>query len=104
MIEAMAAAGARLSELVQGFEEYPQILTNVRVSHKTDFSEFPEIIDIIEAVKHRLGEGGRIDVRYSGTEPVARVMVEGRDRAEIEEIAGKVASTIAKYLGSDQKA
>ncbi len=104
MLEAMAAAGSRLSELVQGFEEYPQILTNVRVAHKTDFAEFPEIIDAVQTAARRLGDEGRIDVRYSGTEPVARVMVEGRDRKLIEEIAGRVASTIAKHLGPDQKA
>ena len=102
MIEAIVAADAPLSKLVQGFEEFPQILTNVRVSRKADFAEFPEIIGVMAEIKRQLGGAGRLDVRYSGTEPVARVMVEGRDRAEIEALAQRMSAAIAKYLGTDQ--
>jgi len=99
MIEAMAGSAAPLSELVRGFKEFPQILTNVRVSRKADFAEFPEITETMAEVKRKLGESGRLDVRYSGTEPLARVMIEGQDRAEIEGLARRMADVIAKYLG-----
>ena len=61
--------------------EFPQTLVNVRVRRKPDFAEFPEIMAAVEVVKANVGRDGRIDLRYSGTEPLARVMVEARDRA-----------------------
>ncbi|MQY61611.1 hypothetical protein GH153_07250 [bacterium] len=62
--------------------------------------QFPEIINAKEEIEKRLGDSGRLNVRYSGTEPVARVMIEGQDRGEIEDYASQMASVISKYLGS----
>lgn len=98
MAEAMIARGTPLSGLVAGWEEYPQILLNVRVARKAAFDEFPEIPRAFGEIRDALGANGRLDLRYSGTEPLARVMVEGRDRGEIEKHANRLAAILRKYL------
>jgi phosphoglucosamine mutase len=99
MLQVMLSSGASLGELTVGLREFPQILRNVRVREKTDFKQFPEIIRTMEEIKAELAGAGRIDVRYSGTEPLARVMVEGEDQDRIETLAGRMTSVIKKYLG-----
>jgi phosphoglucosamine mutase len=99
MLEAMAVSGASLSELASGFEEYPQVLRSVRVGRKEEFSLYPEIAEAMENVVAELGEAGRLNVRYSGTEPVARIMVEGPDRDRIEKHARQLADAIVRHLG-----
>jgi phosphoglucosamine mutase len=99
MLEAMLQAGAPFSELVGGLKEFPQVLENVRVREKTDFSGFPEIIQVMDEVRAQLAGAGRLDVRYSGTERLARVMIEGEEKAQIEELARRMTNVIAKYLG-----
>ncbi len=99
MLEVMVAHQAPLSELVKDFEEYPQILVNVRVSRKDDFNQFPEIASAIEEIKNNMGDSGRLFLRYSGTEPVARIMIEGEEKAKIETYANKIARLIEQYLG-----
>jgi phosphoglucosamine mutase len=99
MLEAILTSGAPLSELVKGLKEFPQILQNVWVREKADFHLFPEIIQVMDEVKAQLVGVGRLDVRYSGTEPLARVMVEGEEKAQIEELARRMTDVIAKYLG-----
>jgi phosphoglucosamine mutase len=99
MAEAMAAARAPLSELVAGWTEFPQVLLNVRVARKAAFDEFPEIARACHEVRDALGPEGRLDLRYSGTEPLARIMVEGRDRGDIERHAKRLAAVLKGYLG-----
>ena len=100
ILEAMAAHNIPLSRLVEDFEEYPQLLVNVRVAKKLDFNQFPEIMNTMEDIKNKLGDSGRLNVRYSGTEPVARIMIEGQDRSEIEDYTYKMAHIIEKHLGT----
>jgi len=99
MLEVLATTDLPLSKLVEDFTEFPQILTNVRVNEKISFSEFPEIIQVMEEVKSCLQGTGRLEVRYSGTEPLARIMVEGRDKKQIEQYARQISGVITKYLG-----
>lgn len=99
MVEVMAARQVPLSELIAGFTEFPQILANVHVKQKVDFKKFPEIIRIMEEIREELGDIGRLDVRYSGTEPLARVMVEGKDGDEIRHFARRMTEVISKHLG-----
>lgn len=99
MLEVMVSHNASLSELIKDFKEYPQILTNVRVARKEDFSQFPEIKNTIKEIRDKLGDLGRLHLRYSGTEPVARIMIEGKDRDQIENQAQKIAGLIEQYLG-----
>lgn len=99
MVEAMVARGRGLAELVRDYREYPQTLLNVRVGRKVDFREFPEIGRAVETVRERLGDDGRLDLRYSGTEPLARVMVEAGDQELVDSCARHVADAVRKHLG-----
>ena len=98
ILEVMAAKDAPLSKLVEEYQEFPQVLLNVRVKTKTDFHQFPEIMDKMNEIEEKLGASGRLHVRFSGTEPLARIMIEGQHQAEIEDYAQQVAGLIAKHL------
>jgi phosphoglucosamine mutase len=100
MLEAIATENAPLSRLVEDFKEYPQILVNVQVGKKTDFHKFPEIIKTTEEIERQLGGTGRLNLRYSGTEPLARIMIEGTDKEQIQHYARQMADVISKHLGS----
>jgi len=99
MLEVMIHRELPLSQLVNGLEEFPQVLLTVDVCRKEDFKAFPEIKDMMENIQKSLGSRGRLNVRYSGTEPVARIMIEGEDRKKISEMADQLAQVITKYLG-----
>ncbi len=99
ILEVMAANNTPLSKLVEEYQEFPQVLLNVRVKRRIDISQFPEIVDKMNEIKQKLGESGRLHVRFSGTEPLVRIMIEGQGRAEIEDYAQQVASLVAKQLG-----
>ncbi|HMA54106.1 MAG TPA: phosphoglucosamine mutase, partial [Acidobacteriota bacterium] len=99
MLEVMTERGATLASLVQGLVEFPQTLVNVRVRRKPDFSELPEVMAAVDVVRGHLGRDGRIDLRYSGTEPLARIMVEARDRATVDSCATLVAETVRRRIG-----
>ena len=103
MLEAIVTHDIPLSRLVEDFEEFPQVLVNVQVQRKENFNQFPEIVDTIEKVQHRLGDSGRMNVRNSGTEPKVRIMIEGQDRKKIEEYAHQIAKVIEKYLGKNKE-
>ncbi len=98
MLEVMLNKEAPLSQLVNEFEEFPQVLLNVDVSKKEDFSAYSEIKNTMDRIKKSLGSKGRLNVRYSGTESVARIMIEGEDRKKISEMADQLAQVITKYL------
>ena len=92
-------AGRPLSEQLAGFERYPQLLRNVRVGEKPDLETLPRVVAARDAVIGELGESGRLVLRYSGTEPLVRIMIEGRDRAQIERLAEGLAAVLAAELG-----
>ena len=98
MAEAMLSRGTTLAVLVAGLEELPQVLLSIRVARKAPFEDFPEIGRTMAEISGALGGNGRLDLRYSGTEPVARIMVEGKDKDAIERHADRLASVLAKYL------
>lgn len=98
------AAGARsegrsLSERLGELVRYPQVLVNVRVDRKEPFDTLPEVVRTVRRIEERLGEEGRLLLRYSGTEPLARVMIEGPEQAEIEALAEELAAVIDSALG-----
>jgi phosphoglucosamine mutase len=93
-------AGRPLSELLAGFRRYPQILRNVRVARKPDLASLPRVAAAVRAVEERLGDDGRLVLRYSGTEPLARVMIEGPDQPSIEAMAGELAGAIQDEIGA----
>jgi phosphoglucosamine mutase len=99
LLEAAAETGRPLSDLRAGFEEFPQILVDVRVRAKVPFEGVPEVRDAILRAEEDLSSAGRLEVRYSGTESLARIMVEGPDGRLIERIAQELAAVVAGRLG-----
>ena len=97
LADVMKKRGEKLSELKQVMTELPQVLVNVRVDDK-DWQENEAINDAIAKVEAELKGEGRIFVRASGTEPVIRVMLEGRDEVELKEMANDVAEVIKEQL------
>jgi phosphoglucosamine mutase len=98
MLVHMAEAGRPLSEL-RVMKRMPQVLQNVRVKHRTPLSEMPDIARLIADVEQRLAGSGRLLVRYSGTEMLARVMVEGADQAQIGALAREIGDAIQRRVG-----
>ncbi|MEP6705044.1 MAG: phosphoglucosamine mutase, partial [Acidobacteriota bacterium] len=99
MLEAIGSRGRRLSEMVDGFTRYPQVLVNVKVREKQPFEDVAEISRIARQIENELDRKGRLLLRYSGTENLARVMIEGKDQAEIERQANSLAEVIRATLG-----
>ncbi|MCZ6864206.1 MAG: phosphoglucosamine mutase [Candidatus Dadabacteria bacterium] len=95
----MKAKEKSLSELATIIDLYPQVLLNVRVEEKKDLNKIPELRKQIKKNEDRLNGKGRINIRFSGTESISRVMVEGEDESLINEIAQELAQTIEKELG-----
>ncbi|HEY8461397.1 MAG TPA: phosphoglucosamine mutase, partial [Blastocatellia bacterium] len=81
------------------YARYPQVTINVRVSRKPPFDSVPPIRDAINAVEKEMAGRGRLLVRYSGTENLARVMIEGQDEAAIRNHAESIAQAIASQIG-----
>lgn len=88
-----------LSELSKIFEPVPQTLLNVVVKQRRDLGELPEVMKAIKAAEQRLGSDGRVFVRFSGTEPKARVLIEGPNRDRNEQYAKEIAAALNKALG-----
>ena len=95
----MMRQNKRLSEMAKIMETYPQVLLNVRVKEKRNIEDIPELSRKIKSAEKKLADRGRVLVRYSGTEPVLRVMLEGEDETEISVIAEEIADYIRKVLG-----
>lgn len=100
ILEIMRRTGQKLSQLKQCIKLYPQVLDAVRVNRKEDFKKFKEITDEIAAAEQALGDKGRVFVRYSGTEPIARVMIEGEDLRQIQVLSKRISSAITRMLGA----
>jgi phosphoglucosamine mutase len=98
LLAAMDFFGKTLSELAAGITLFPKLLLNIPVKSKPELGAIPEIQDIIKEAEHELGSEGRVLVRYSGTENLCRVMVEGRDEEEIKRYAEKIAGVIKNNL------
>jgi phosphoglucosamine mutase len=99
MLRAMTVSGKSLHELTEGFQTFPQILVNVEVKRKQPFAEVAAIQNAAQALETRLGSRGRLLLRYSGTESLARVMIEGESQDEIEKQANELAEVIKEALG-----
>lgn len=89
--------GLTLAEAGRRWEKTPQVLKNVRVKERFDPMSKEDIQRCVTEVTHQLGDAGRVLLRASGTEPVIRVMVEGRDKSAIEEIADQLVAVVARY-------
>ncbi len=89
----------RVSELVATFEAVPQLLVNIAVKRREDLASLPAVQRAIKAAEHKLGKDGRVFVRFSGTEPKVRVLVEGTDAKKIRAHAADIEEALLKALG-----
>ena len=87
-----------LSELAEIMIPLPQVLINVRLAERKDIMEIPDVAALIKNVEGKLGDNGRTLIRYSGTEPLLRIMIEGQDTYEITTWAREIADLVALRL------
>jgi phosphoglucosamine mutase len=100
VLEIMVRSGKPLAEMVSDLKVFPQTIRNVRVREKIAFTQIPAVHNAIAAAESELQGNGRIVVRYSGTEALARVMVEAESKEQIERIAGSIVDAIQGSLGT----
>ncbi len=98
LLSVMKSTGKKLSELASVMKTYPQILRNIPVREKIPLEEAPQLAGMISEVERRLGAKGRVLVRYSGTEPVLRIMVEAPTVDEAQQSVTQIAATAEKIL------
>ena len=99
VLRVMADTGRELADLASELVTYPQVLVNVRVRERKDLSTVPPVADAMKRVEARLSGNGRLLVRYSGTEPLLRIMLEGKDQREIQSWAAEIAGVVKETLG-----
>jgi len=99
VLRTIALSGRRLGELAADLVSYPQVLLNVRVREKIELRTVPAIASAIATVEARVNGQGRLLVRYSGTEPLLRVMLEGRHEHEIRAWAQEIVDVVKEHLG-----
>ena len=99
VLRVMAETGRELADLAAELVSFPQVLVNVRVKQRTDLRSVPAVAAEMERVETKLAGQGRLLVRYSGTEPLLRIMIEGKDQAEIRGWAQEIADTVKQHLG-----
>jgi phosphoglucosamine mutase len=99
VLRIMAETGRELDDLAAMLTTYPQVLVNVRVRERADYTKIPGIADTIRRVEERLHGDGRLLVRYSGTEPLLRIMLEGKDDVAIRQWADEIAAAVRTHIG-----
>jgi len=101
LLRAMHDQNRSLAELTRGFQRYPQVLVNVRVHEKRPFDQIPSVQSLALRIEEKLSNHGRLLLRYSGTEPLARVMIEGENENEIKASANELAQTLKAAIGTN---
>jgi phosphoglucosamine mutase len=99
VLRTMSASRQSLADLASGLTTYPQVLMNLRVRQKVDLKTIPEVAAAMASVESRLAGNGRLLVRYSGTEPLLRVMLEGQDQTAIRQWGQEIIDTVKQHLG-----
>lgn len=98
VLRVMDTTGQALADLTSGLVTYPQTLVNVRVREKVPVESVPAVSAAVDRVEHALAGRGRLLVRYSGTEPLLRIMIEGEDQASIQMWAEEIAEAVRGNL------
>ena len=98
VLRTIAMSGRTLSDLVSDLVTYPQVLVNVRVRERVDLRTVPQVAKAMALVEERLAGKGRLLVRYSGTEPLLRIMLEGPDERDINTWAQEIARAAVTAL------
>ena len=105
VLEIMVTEQRRVSELRKCMQRLPQVLKNFTVKERVPIEKMPRIAQLIAAMEHKLGKDGRVLFRYSGTEKVARIMIEGQNADQIETMASELCQeasvAIANFQGVD---
>jgi len=99
VLRTVALTRRSLADLAAELTTYPQVLLNVRVREKVDLQSVPPIAAAIARVEGRVANHGRLLIRYSGTEPLLRVMLEGKDQQEIRGWAQEIVDAVKEHLG-----
>ena len=99
VLRTMEATGRALADLASDLRTYPQVLLNVRVREKRTLEDVPAVSAAIARVEDRLADKGRLLIRYSGTEPLLRIMLEGQDQDEINAWGEEIAQVVRENLG-----
>ena len=102
LLRAVLDSGLSLGKLAAQMTRFPQVLVNIPVRSKPPVDTLPEVMSEIEVVERQLQGRGRLLVRYSGTENLARVMIEGEDEVKVKEQANSIADVIRKAIGSER--
>ncbi|HSL24290.1 MAG TPA: phosphoglucosamine mutase [Vicinamibacterales bacterium] len=100
VLRVMAETGRELADLASDLKTFPQVLVNVRVREKRELGELPPVAGAVRQVERSLEGQGRLLVRYSGTEPLLRIMIEGRDQHEIQAWAQQIADAVRREIGA----
>ena len=100
LLRALRESRKPLVEMTAGFKQYPQVLVNVRVREKVPFNEIASVWAAVAEVEELLSQKGRLLLRYSGTEKLARVMIEGENQNQIDEYATRIAGAIEREIGA----
>jgi len=98
LLRIIKTTGQPLSKLRLGMKKYPQLLVNVKVKERIPLDQLPEVTGTVQAIEKELGANGRILLRYSGTEPKIRLLVETRDEALLQPTADRILASIKKHL------
>ncbi len=101
ILRIMQATGKPLSELKKCLRKYPQAQRNLRVKEKPALETMPKVMELVSAAEKELGGAGRVLLRYSGTEPKIRLLIEGQKSEEIERQADEIAEAIASAIGEE---
>ncbi len=99
-MQIMVRSGKSLADLVSDLKVLPQTIRNVRVREKIPFAQIPAIGGTIAAAEGELNGNGRVVVRYSGTEALARVMIEAESKEQMDRLADLIVTAIRSSLGS----
>lgn len=99
-IASLVSLKGSLESLIEGLKDYPQLIVNVKVREKPPLDSLPEVARALAEAHASLGGNGRVVLRYSGTEPLARVMVEAEEQADVERCSNAIADAIIKAIGA----
>jgi phosphoglucosamine mutase len=102
LMDIIVRSGESLAHLVSDLKVFPQKIQNIRVREKIPFAQVPAVKSAIEAAERELDGNGRIVVRYSGTEALARVMVEAESEEKMRSVTVRVADAIQSMLGASK--
>jgi phosphoglucosamine mutase len=99
-IASLVSMHGKIETLVEGFKDYPQLIVNVKVRTKPPLDTLPEVSRALAEAQSALGDSGRVVLRYSGTEPLARVMVEAEHAADVERFSQSLANALRSTIGA----